>query len=170
MGAERPVLLDLTSLTTDIDGHFLGGDGLSRVRETLADGGLPELDPAQGVALRVGAPVAWPGKVICIGLDYRDHAEETGAAIPQRPVVFMKDLGTVVGPNAVSRAMRSATTSPSGSSSWSSPASGTSGSPARPSTRSVRGWSPPTRSATRRTCACAWPSTVCDSSTGTPRT
>jgi 2-keto-4-pentenoate hydratase/2-oxohepta-3-ene-1,7-dioic acid hydratase in catechol pathway len=48
--------------------------------------------------LRVGAPVARPGKVICVGLNYRDHAAETGAAIPSRPVVFMKDPGTVVGP------------------------------------------------------------------------
>jgi 2-keto-4-pentenoate hydratase/2-oxohepta-3-ene-1,7-dioic acid hydratase in catechol pathway len=39
-----------------------------------------------------------PGKVICVGLNYRDHAEETGASIPMRPVVFMKDPGGVVGP------------------------------------------------------------------------
>ncbi|MFI9787287.1 fumarylacetoacetate hydrolase family protein [Kitasatospora sp. NPDC051984] len=88
-------VLDLSALTPDIDGRFLAGGGVHRVREALAGGGLPELDAAQ---LRVGAPVARPGKVVCIGLNYRDHAEETGAAVPARPVVFMKDPGTVVGP------------------------------------------------------------------------
>jgi 2-keto-4-pentenoate hydratase/2-oxohepta-3-ene-1,7-dioic acid hydratase in catechol pathway len=43
-------------------------------------------------------PIAVPAKIVCIGLNYRDHAAETGAAIPPRPVVFMKDPGTVVGP------------------------------------------------------------------------
>jgi 2-keto-4-pentenoate hydratase/2-oxohepta-3-ene-1,7-dioic acid hydratase in catechol pathway len=101
-GDERPALLaedgsllDLSSVTDDINGAFLAGDGVERVRAALAAGTLAPLD-APGA--RVGAPVARPGKVVCIGLNYRDHAEETGAAIPPRPVVFMKDPGTVVGP------------------------------------------------------------------------
>jgi 2-keto-4-pentenoate hydratase/2-oxohepta-3-ene-1,7-dioic acid hydratase in catechol pathway len=89
-------VLDLTDLTADVDGAFLAGDGVSRVRAALAAGTLPELD-AQG--LRIGAPIARPGKVVCIGLNYRDHAAETGAAIPPRPIVFMKASNTVVGPN-----------------------------------------------------------------------
>ncbi len=90
-------ILDLSALTADIDGAFLAGDGLERVRAALAAGELPELaGPAAG---RIGAPVARPGKVVCIGLNYRDHAEETGAQIPPRPVVFMKAPYTVVGPN-----------------------------------------------------------------------
>jgi len=48
--------------------------------------------------VRVGAPVARPGKVVCIGLNYSDHAAETGAAVPAEPVVFMKDPSTVIGP------------------------------------------------------------------------
>ena len=102
VGAERPALLaedgrllDLSGITADIDGAFLAGDGPDRVRGAVAAGSLPELESDDG---RVGAPVARPGKVVCIGLNYRDHAEETGAAIPMRPVVFMKDPGTVVGP------------------------------------------------------------------------
>ena len=102
VGAERPALLaedgrllDLSGITADIDGAFLAGDGMDRVRAAAAAGSLPELESDDG---RVGAPVARPGKVVCIGLNYRDHAEETGAAIPMRPVVFMKDPGTVVGP------------------------------------------------------------------------
>ncbi|MFI6154798.1 fumarylacetoacetate hydrolase family protein [Kitasatospora sp. NPDC051170] len=101
-GAETPVVMDedgtaydLTGLTADIDGAFLASGGTERVREALAAGTLPVVDPD---GLRVGPPVARPGKVVCIGLNYRDHAEETGAAVPERPVVFMKDPSTVVGP------------------------------------------------------------------------
>ena len=102
-GRERPTALladgryyDLSGLTADIDGPFLAGDGPARVAEAAAAGTLPVVDPA---GLRIGAPVARPGKVVCIGLNYRDHAEETGAAIPERPVVFMKAPYTVVGPD-----------------------------------------------------------------------
>ncbi|WP_406389700.1 fumarylacetoacetate hydrolase family protein [Streptomyces sp. NBC_00887] len=101
-GEERPAVrtddgrvLDLSSVTPDIDGAFLASNGLDRARAALASGELPALD-AEGV--RIGAPVARPGKVVCVGLNYRDHAAETGAPIPGRPVVFMKDPGTVIGP------------------------------------------------------------------------
>ncbi|AJE81007.1 MULTISPECIES: fumarylacetoacetate hydrolase family protein [Streptomyces] len=101
-GSERPAVLDaegalrdLSGITGDIDGAFLAADGPARAAAALAAGTLPELDPR---GLRIGAPVARPGKIVCIGLNYRDHAEETGAAIPPRPVVFLKDPGTVVGP------------------------------------------------------------------------
>ena len=102
-GAERPAVLDadgevrdLTPLTADIDGAFLASDGISRVRAALAAGDLPRLDVA---GQRVGAPVARPGKVVCIGLNYRDHAAETSAEPPTEPVVFMKASNTVVGPD-----------------------------------------------------------------------
>ncbi|MDX3802527.1 fumarylacetoacetate hydrolase family protein [Streptomyces sp. AK04-3B] len=101
-GQERPAvrtddgrLLDLSSVTPDIDGVFLASGGVDRARVAVTAGELPEIDPA---GLRVGAPVTRPGKIVCVGLNYRDHAAETGAAIPPRPVVFMKDPGTVVGP------------------------------------------------------------------------
>ncbi|MER6082609.1 fumarylacetoacetate hydrolase family protein [Streptomyces sp. NPDC001833] len=89
-------LLDLSPLTADIDGKFLSTGGTRRIQAALAAGELRELAGADG--LRVGPPIARPGKVVCIGLNYRDHAAETGADVPQRPVVFMKDPGTVVGP------------------------------------------------------------------------
>ena len=89
-------MLDISELTADVDGAFLAGDGVRRVRAALEAGTLPELPATEG--LRIGAPVARPGKVVCIGLNYRDHAEETGAQIPPRPVVFMKAPYTVVGP------------------------------------------------------------------------
>jgi len=101
-GEEVPVVrtdddrfLDASAITTDFDGVFLASGGLDRLRAGLVAGALAEFD-AEG--LRVGAPVARPGKVVCIGLNYLDHAAETGAAIPSRPVVFMKDPGTVIGP------------------------------------------------------------------------
>jgi 2-keto-4-pentenoate hydratase/2-oxohepta-3-ene-1,7-dioic acid hydratase in catechol pathway len=101
-GEERPAvrtddgrLLDLSSVALEIDGDFLASRGVERARAAVTEGGLPELDSD---GLRIGAPVARPGKIICVGLNYRDHAAETGAATPPRPVVFMKDPGTVVGP------------------------------------------------------------------------
>ncbi|MFF4121696.1 fumarylacetoacetate hydrolase family protein [Streptomyces sp. NPDC001714] len=101
-GEERPAvrtedgrLLDLSPVTSDIDGAFLASDGVERARSEVAAGSLPELDPD---GLRIGAPLARPGKIVCVGLNYRDHAAETRAAIPERPVVFMKDPGTVIGP------------------------------------------------------------------------
>ncbi|HEY6793618.1 MAG TPA: fumarylacetoacetate hydrolase family protein [Kineosporiaceae bacterium] len=100
-GAERPavrdddVTYDLGPLTADVTGAFLAAGGLARTRAALDAGALPVLDPE---GLRVGAPIARPGKIICIGLNYRDHAAETGAAIPAEPVIFMKASDTVVGP------------------------------------------------------------------------
>jgi 2-keto-4-pentenoate hydratase/2-oxohepta-3-ene-1,7-dioic acid hydratase in catechol pathway len=101
-GHERPAvldrdgrLLDLSGVVSEIDGAFLAGDGIDRARAALAGGGLAELDPST----RVGPPVARPGKVVCIGLNYSDHAEETHADKPAEPVIFMKAPNTVVGPN-----------------------------------------------------------------------
>ena len=102
-GAERPVVVDgsavrdLSGLTPDVDGAFLAGGGIDRVRQALADGRLPEvLDAA---ALRVGAPVARPSAVVCIGMNYAAHAAESGAQPPAQPVVFLKTPNTVGGPD-----------------------------------------------------------------------
>ncbi|MFJ4715650.1 fumarylacetoacetate hydrolase family protein [Streptomyces sp. NPDC088785] len=103
-GAERPALLDaggtlrdLSGLVPDVDGALLADDAaLDRVRAAAAAGELPALDPA---GLRVGAPVGRIGKVVCIGLNYHDHAAETGAEAPAEPVVFFKAADTVVGPD-----------------------------------------------------------------------
>ncbi|WP_425833308.1 fumarylacetoacetate hydrolase family protein [Streptomyces fractus] len=103
-GAERPALLDaegtlrdLSELVTDIDGALLADDAaLERVRAAAAAGGLPVLDAS---GLRIGPPVARIGKVVCIGLNYHDHAAETGAEPPAEPVVFFKAADTVVGPD-----------------------------------------------------------------------
>ena len=101
-GSEIPILftadgrhLDLRGVTRDIDGAFLAGGGPDRVRAAAEAGTLPLLD-AEG--LRIGAPIARPGVVLCIGMNYAAHAAETGAAPPRHPVMFYKAPNTVVGP------------------------------------------------------------------------
>ncbi|MFC5832866.1 fumarylacetoacetate hydrolase family protein [Nonomuraea insulae] len=100
VGQERPVVMDDAGNLRDIgepeiDGAFLASGGVARVREALERGDLPVVD-AEGV--RVGAPIARPGKIVCIGLNFSDHAAESGAAVPSEPVVFMKASNTMVGP------------------------------------------------------------------------
>jgi 2-keto-4-pentenoate hydratase/2-oxohepta-3-ene-1,7-dioic acid hydratase in catechol pathway len=87
---------DLRPLTSEIDGWFFIDDGIAHARAALASGNLPVLTLPAGT--RIGAPVARPGKIVCIGLNYRDHAEESGAEVPAEPVVFMKDPSTMIGP------------------------------------------------------------------------
>ena len=79
----------------DLDGAFLARGSLIEVRRLLEEGRLEEAVP-DGV--RVGAPLARPEKVICIGLNYRDHVDEAGAAVPTEPIVFLKAPNAVVGP------------------------------------------------------------------------
>jgi 2-keto-4-pentenoate hydratase/2-oxohepta-3-ene-1,7-dioic acid hydratase in catechol pathway len=86
---------DLSPLTNDIDGVFLASDGFTRTRAALQSGELAEIS-AEG--LRVGAPIARPGAVIAIGLNYTAHAAESGANPPEVPVVFLKPSNTISGP------------------------------------------------------------------------
>jgi 2,4-didehydro-3-deoxy-L-rhamnonate hydrolase len=102
-GSEIPAVLtaegthlDLRPLTGDIDGAFLAGPGLDQARAAVAAGTLPALD---ATGLRVAPPVARPGAVLCIGMNYAAHAAETGAAPPAYPVLFYKGPNTVVGPD-----------------------------------------------------------------------
>lgn len=101
-GSEVPVVLtederylDLRGVTGDIDGTFLGGGGLDRAREAVNDGTLPAIDVT---GQRVGAPLARPGVVFCIGMNYAAHAAESGSELPEHPVMFYKAPNTVVGP------------------------------------------------------------------------
>ncbi|WP_298747038.1 fumarylacetoacetate hydrolase family protein [uncultured Serinicoccus sp.] len=105
-GAETPVVqiedagevstFDLSPLTDAIDGPFLEGDGLGRAARAAVEGSLPGLD-IEG--WRIGAPIARPGAVLCIGMNYAAHAAESGAAPPERPVLFLKTPNTVAGPH-----------------------------------------------------------------------
>jgi 2,4-didehydro-3-deoxy-L-rhamnonate hydrolase len=103
VGAETPVVmtedaaLDLRGLTDDIDGAFLARGGIEEARRALAAGALPVLQASD--MPRVGSPLARPGAVVCIGLNYAAHAAESGAEPPDYPVVFLKTPNTVGGPN-----------------------------------------------------------------------
>ena len=102
VGHEQPVVVtddgtyDLSTLVHDLTGEFFAGDGLSRARDALAAGTLPPIDPT---GLRVGAPIARPSAVICIGMNYAAHAAESGAVPPPQPVMFLKTPNTVGGPD-----------------------------------------------------------------------
>jgi 2-keto-4-pentenoate hydratase/2-oxohepta-3-ene-1,7-dioic acid hydratase in catechol pathway len=89
--------LDLRGLTSDLDAAFFASGGVARAREALGAGTLPALPEAE--TLRVGAPIARPSAVVCIGMNYAAHAAETGAAPPEHPVVFLKTPNTVGGPD-----------------------------------------------------------------------
>lgn len=102
-GQERPaalddqgVLRDLSAVVPAIDGDLLGNPvRLRSIQDLIASGSLAVV--ADGT--RIGPPVARPGKVVGIGLNYEDHAEEAGVAIPDEPVVFLKPSTSVVGPH-----------------------------------------------------------------------
>ena len=103
VGQEIPVViedgrhLDLRPLTSDITGDFLAAEPVARVRGAIEDGLLEEL--ARADALRVGAPIARPSAVVCIGMNYAAHAAESGSAPPEIPIMFLKTPNTVVGPD-----------------------------------------------------------------------
>jgi len=102
-GREIPVVidgdrtLDLRPVTSDVNGDFLADDPIGRTRAALDSGTLPEVADAAG--LRIGAPIARPSAVICIGMNYAAHAAESGSEPPSIPIIFLKTPNTVVGPN-----------------------------------------------------------------------
>jgi 2-keto-4-pentenoate hydratase/2-oxohepta-3-ene-1,7-dioic acid hydratase in catechol pathway len=87
------VVHDLDGVVPAITGRFLASGDHAALLAAARKGDLPQR-PFADVALE--SPIAMPSKIVCIGLNYRDHAEETRAAIPEEPVVFMKDPGTIV--------------------------------------------------------------------------
>jgi 2,4-didehydro-3-deoxy-L-rhamnonate hydrolase len=100
-GAEKPGLIDeagtlrdLSSIVTDIDASVLSRAGRARIA-TMDASTLPRVAGAP----RYGAPVAYVSKIICVGMNYAEHAAETGAAVPELPVLFMKATSAIVGPN-----------------------------------------------------------------------
>ncbi|MCK5747765.1 MAG: fumarylacetoacetate hydrolase family protein, partial [Oricola sp.] len=100
-GQEKPGLLDdkgvirdLTGHVGDITGDVLGDEALARIA-AIDPATLPEVDPAT----RLGPCVGSIGKLLCIGLNYSDHAAESGLPIPDHPILFMKANSAIVGPN-----------------------------------------------------------------------
>jgi 2-keto-4-pentenoate hydratase/2-oxohepta-3-ene-1,7-dioic acid hydratase in catechol pathway len=90
------VLRDLSSVVHDVDGALLGDPiSLSRARAALEAGDLPRVP----LDVQLAPPLARPGKIVGIGLNYRDHAAEAGATLPERPVVFLKASSSLSGPH-----------------------------------------------------------------------
>jgi 2-keto-4-pentenoate hydratase/2-oxohepta-3-ene-1,7-dioic acid hydratase in catechol pathway len=101
-GAEKPGVLlngkmyDVSSFGEDIGEQFFGSDGLKRLEDWLKKNSkLPEVP----VNTRLAAPFTRPSKIICVGLNYSDHAKETGAELPKEPILFFKSTSALVGPN-----------------------------------------------------------------------
>ena len=101
-GKEKPGVIirekyfDVSSFTDDYNETFFETEGLKRLNDYLmTNPELPEVDKE----IRLGAPVARPSKIVCIGLNYKDHAKETGAAIPVEPILFFKSTTAITGPN-----------------------------------------------------------------------
>lgn len=100
-GAEKPGIIDangtrrdLSNVVTDLSGDVLSDAGLKRIRDANLES-LPMVD----ADARLGPCVAGTGKFICIGLNYADHAAESGLAVPPEPVIFMKATSAICGPN-----------------------------------------------------------------------
>jgi 2-keto-4-pentenoate hydratase/2-oxohepta-3-ene-1,7-dioic acid hydratase in catechol pathway len=89
--------IDASALGSDYDEAFFGSGGLSKLDSWLRKEASSAPRVAPGV--RLGSPVCRPSKIICIGLNYRDHAAETNAEAPKEPVLFFKATTSLVGPN-----------------------------------------------------------------------
>ena len=103
-GAEKPGLqladgrrIDASAFGSDYDEAFFGGDGLERLAAWASANA--EAAPAVDPGTRLGSCVARPSKIVCIGLNYADHAKESGLDIPKEPIVFFKSTTSLVGPN-----------------------------------------------------------------------
>jgi len=103
-GRERPGVqfqdgtrVDASGFGADYDETFFGGDGLQRLR------GWCEREAARAPRVppetRLGPPLCRPSKIICIGVNYRDHAADSGAEIPKEPIIFFKATSSIVGPH-----------------------------------------------------------------------
>jgi 2-keto-4-pentenoate hydratase/2-oxohepta-3-ene-1,7-dioic acid hydratase in catechol pathway len=99
-GAEKPGLLvndvyyDVSAHVSDYDEAFFENNGLGKLSALLETTTFPVAE-----FTRVGCPVKRPSKIVCIGLNYSDHAKETGAALPAEPVIFFKSTTAIIGPN-----------------------------------------------------------------------
>jgi len=101
-GNEKPGILkdntivDVSSFGEDFGESFFGSDGISRLKNWLENNNdLPVIDSRT----RLGTPFTRPSKIICIGLNYSDHAKETGAQLPTEPIIFFKATSALCGPN-----------------------------------------------------------------------
>ncbi len=104
LGEETPGLLladgreiDLSAFGEDYDEVFFESDGMERLQAWASE--HAESSPHFPDDMRCGSPIARPSKIVCIGLNYKDHAEESGVEIPEEPVIFFKATSAFCGPN-----------------------------------------------------------------------
>ena len=104
-GAEKPVAriddetyVDLSDLVDDFDEVFFSGGGVDRIRPVVSERAASGM-VSRFAGERIGAPIARPHQILGIGLNYRDHAAETGQAVPSEPILFNKSPNTLIGPN-----------------------------------------------------------------------
>src|SRR5258708_33695923 len=104
IGQEKPGVLledgarlDVSGFGSDYDEAFFAGGGIGRLRNWVAAQGGSA--PRVSSAVRLGAPICRPSKIVCIGLNFRDHAEESGMEIPKEPVIFFKATSALAGPD-----------------------------------------------------------------------
>jgi 2-keto-4-pentenoate hydratase/2-oxohepta-3-ene-1,7-dioic acid hydratase in catechol pathway len=114
-GAEQPIAridndtyVDLSDVAGDFDEAFFGAGGLDRIRPVVADRAASG-QVSRFAGERIGPPFARPHQILCIGLNYRDHAAETGQAVPEEPILFTKSPNTLIGPYDDVRIPRGAT-------------------------------------------------------------
>jgi 2-keto-4-pentenoate hydratase/2-oxohepta-3-ene-1,7-dioic acid hydratase in catechol pathway len=94
---ENGVRADVSSFGSDYDEAFFGGEGLKALARWVKKhgAGAPPVSPQE----RLGPPICRPSKIVCIGLNYRDHAAESGMDLPKEPVLFFKSTTSLAGPN-----------------------------------------------------------------------
>jgi 2,4-diketo-3-deoxy-L-fuconate hydrolase len=115
LGAEKPVgriddnsYVDASDLVGDFDEAFFDGQGPDSLRSVVAERAAAG-QVSRFAGERIGAPIARPHQILCIGLNYRDHAAETGQAVPDEPILFTKSPNTLIGPNDDVRIPRGST-------------------------------------------------------------
>jgi len=114
-GTEKPVAridddtyVDLSDVVPDFDETFFGSGGLDLIRPVVAERAAAG-QVSRFAGERIGAPFGRPHQILCIGLNYRDHAAETGQAVPEEPILFTKSPNTLIGPNDDVRIPRGST-------------------------------------------------------------
>ena len=114
-GSEKPVAriddetyVDVSDLAPDFDEAFFGSGGIERIRPAVEQrAAAGQVSRFSGE--RIGAPFARPHQILCIGLNYSDHAAETGQTVPDEPILFTKSPNTLIGPNDDVRIPRGST-------------------------------------------------------------
>ena len=114
-GSEEPIVrlddetyVDVSDLATDFDEAFFGSGGIERIKPIVQQRAAAG-QVARFAGERIGAPFARPHQILCIGLNYSDHAAETGQTVPDEPILFTKSPNTLIGPNDDVRIPRGST-------------------------------------------------------------